>query len=283
MTKTRHSPCFQFYPADFIGSAKVSLMTAEEIGAYFLLLMLDWQGNGFAFNETRLAKWCRLTPIEFTLAWEGVLKECFVEHDGRWWNPRLEVERNKQTDWREKSSRGGKVSASRPRDNQGRYQPPATSPANYPATPRPKAKQPPKQATSQGPALQLTVNSLQSQDQKRTTPAVAGDAFPKELSDRFYDAWVKHRGEVNYGHLRKALTPVFTGTGSRYTADEVEAAIQVFGEGADALGPEKARFWTVQSFAADLPRWVRLGALPNIDETGEPTERGRLTVFGVST
>ena len=36
------SPAFQFYVNDFLGSAKVGMMSTEEIGAYLLLLLLDW-------------------------------------------------------------------------------------------------------------------------------------------------------------------------------------------------------------------------------------------------
>lgn len=101
------SPCFQFYTNDFLGSPKVVMMSTAQVGAYTLLLILDWQEDGFVYNEPRLAKWCRMKPKEFRAAWETTLNECFVERDARFWNPRLERERTKQAEWREKSHKGG--------------------------------------------------------------------------------------------------------------------------------------------------------------------------------
>lgn len=100
------SPAFQFYPNDFLGSAKVGVMSAEEVGAYLLLLCLDWQEGGFVYDEGDLARWCRLPRAKFRKAWVRVSR-CFVERDGRMFNPRLDAERTKQADWREKSRKGG--------------------------------------------------------------------------------------------------------------------------------------------------------------------------------
>jgi uncharacterized protein YdaU (DUF1376 family) len=100
------SPAFQLYPNDFLGSAKVGMMTTEEIGAYLLLLLLDWQEDGFDYQAPRLARWCRLPTARFTKAW-GAIGPCFTaDAAGRLRNPRLERERIKQADWREKSRKG---------------------------------------------------------------------------------------------------------------------------------------------------------------------------------
>lgn len=106
MTK---SPAFQFYPDDFRGSGKVGTMTTEEIGAYVLLLCLDWNETGFVFDEEELSRWCLLTRAKFRKAWVRVSR-CFVDKDGRLFNPRLEAERTKQAEWREKSRKGGVAS-----------------------------------------------------------------------------------------------------------------------------------------------------------------------------
>ena len=89
------SPAFQFYPDDFLGSSKVAVMSAQEVGVYLLLLCMDWNDGGIAYNPRLLARYCRVTEAEFTQAWE-VVGQCFVERDGRFWNPRLERERDKQ-------------------------------------------------------------------------------------------------------------------------------------------------------------------------------------------
>jgi uncharacterized protein YdaU (DUF1376 family) len=104
------SPAFQFYPSDFLGSGKVGTMTVDEIGAYTLLLCLDWNENGFVFDEEELARWCKVSRAKFRKLWVRVSR-CFDEKDGRMYNARLQIEREKQAEWREKSARGGKASA----------------------------------------------------------------------------------------------------------------------------------------------------------------------------
>lgn len=102
------SPAFQIYVNDILGSAKFAMMTTEEVGAYMLLLFLDWQEGGFVYDPKRLAKWCRLTPAKFLHTWKEV-GPCFEEIDGRLWNPRLRAERAKQAAWREKAAKGAAI------------------------------------------------------------------------------------------------------------------------------------------------------------------------------
>lgn len=93
--KKPQSPAFQFYPDDFLGSPSVAVMTPTEIGVYVLLLCMDWNGNGISYNPKLLARYCRMSEAEFVEAW-AVVGPCFVERDGKWYNPRLERERDKQ-------------------------------------------------------------------------------------------------------------------------------------------------------------------------------------------
>lgn len=99
MATPNKSPAFQFYPDDFLGSSKVAVMNAQEVGVYVLLLCMDWNDGGITYNPRTLARYCRLTESEFVSAWE-VVGQCFVERDGRFWNPRLERERVKQVEYR---------------------------------------------------------------------------------------------------------------------------------------------------------------------------------------
>lgn len=105
------SPAFQFYPDDFLGSSKVAVMSAEEVGIYLLLLCWDWNENGIEWVPEDLARFCRTTDAAFGIAWEKRLRRCFVERDGRFWNPRLEREREKQAKFRAKQSAAGTASA----------------------------------------------------------------------------------------------------------------------------------------------------------------------------
>lgn len=109
------TPAFQFYAADFLSSTKVTLMSADQVGAYILLLTHAWMDEDCSIpaDNELLARLTRMG--------EGWLKggcklvlECFVPHPSRpdrLVNLRLLEERAKQTEWRQKSIEGGKKSA----------------------------------------------------------------------------------------------------------------------------------------------------------------------------
>ena len=71
-------------------------MTMQEVGVYLFLLCLDWNECGFVLNRRRLSRFCRVSESDFAEAWE-IVGECFAEREGRWYNPRLERERVKQS------------------------------------------------------------------------------------------------------------------------------------------------------------------------------------------
>jgi uncharacterized protein YdaU (DUF1376 family) len=102
------APAFQFYPDDFLGSSTVGTADVDEIGAYTLLLCLDWQETGFEYDERRLARWCRVSPARFRKFW-GHLGSKFPARDGRHFNPRLESERVKQAAFRQRQAHAAEV------------------------------------------------------------------------------------------------------------------------------------------------------------------------------
>lgn len=106
----KRSPAFQFYPSDFLGSPKVAVMDVAEIGAYLLLLCLDWEEGGFTLDEARefVVRRGRLTAEQFDAMWSK-LARCFESDSGRFFNARLRAERKKQKAWSRKSSKGGKL------------------------------------------------------------------------------------------------------------------------------------------------------------------------------
>lgn len=106
------SPAFQIYVNDFLGSAKVAMMDGTQIGIYMMLLFLDWQECGFVFESVSLSRWCRVSQEEFDRAWP-IISQCFKSKRGRMFNPRMELEREKQQKWREKSAKGGRSTAER--------------------------------------------------------------------------------------------------------------------------------------------------------------------------
>lgn len=107
------SPAFQFYPRDYLSSQKVSCMTLEEKGAYVNLLCHDWLNDGIPEDDEKLSKLSGLHE-KWNRGGYNLVKECFMPHPskiGFLTNPRLQLERQKQEEWREKSSEGGKKGA----------------------------------------------------------------------------------------------------------------------------------------------------------------------------
>ena len=113
------SPAFQFYPSDWLGSQRVSLMTLEEEGAYIRLLAYCWQHGSVPADPEAVARLIGkgasttlasrvltmfqpplVPPLQPPLSGGTILV-----------HQRLEEERGKQLKWSEKSSEGGKKSA----------------------------------------------------------------------------------------------------------------------------------------------------------------------------
>src|SRR5690348_14855054 len=104
------SPAFQFYPDAWLSSTSVSLMTPAEEGAYIRLLCHAWQSEdcGLPDDDEALAELSRLRG-----SWAKSSKRIrskFESVGGRLFNNRLIEERQKQLEWRGKSSQGGKKS-----------------------------------------------------------------------------------------------------------------------------------------------------------------------------
>ncbi len=241
------SPAFQVYVNDFLGSAKVGMMSTEEIGAYWLLLFLDWQEIGFVFEERSLSRWCRLTPSRFKRAWVA-LKPCFVDVEGRLMSPRLQKEREKQAEWRAKSAKGGRKSGeARAKGGSQMVEP----------TPQPNGNTPlplPLQVTT------TATTSVGAANGKRISWTVEGS-----------ELWGKSVGPIAPARFGKSLKPVV----DKYGWPEAKAALECYIE----MNEGKTR--KVEWFADDFVRWDGLAKMPCVDpETSELTEKGRMAYYG---
>jgi uncharacterized protein YdaU (DUF1376 family) len=102
------APAFQFYPKDFLSDGNVSGMALAERGAYITLLCFCWTDGSLPTDVGRLATMCGAPLKAFTATWPAV-RACFHEQDGRYVNPRLDLERQKQAEHRgQQSQRGAK-------------------------------------------------------------------------------------------------------------------------------------------------------------------------------
>jgi len=91
----------------------ITMMDAAHEGAYIRLLCYDWMNDGIPDDDAKLAAISRLGEGWFK-GGSTAVKNCFNQHptkDGFLTNPRLQIEREKQDEWREKSKAGGIKSA----------------------------------------------------------------------------------------------------------------------------------------------------------------------------
>jgi uncharacterized protein YdaU (DUF1376 family) len=102
--KSTKSPAFQFYPNEFIGDEEQALMSLAEAGAYIRLLCRCWTNGSLPDSVPALAQLCGSSPNQMTKMWPAV-KKCFkLRPDGRWIHPRLERERQKQANFRQRQT-----------------------------------------------------------------------------------------------------------------------------------------------------------------------------------
>jgi uncharacterized protein YdaU (DUF1376 family) len=104
------APAFQFYPKEFLADGNVSAMTLAEIGAYMKLMCLCWNDESLPMATDRLANMVGVSRKQFDVLWPAV-RVCFIERDGRYRHPRLDQERKKQTEHRQRQSDKGMAGA----------------------------------------------------------------------------------------------------------------------------------------------------------------------------
>lgn len=100
------APAFQFYPKEFLADGNVGGMSLQERGAYITLLCFCWNDGSIPTDPARLATMCSTTAKAFAACWPAV-RACFREQNGRFIHPRLERERAKQDEHRERRSDRG--------------------------------------------------------------------------------------------------------------------------------------------------------------------------------
>jgi uncharacterized protein YdaU (DUF1376 family) len=107
------SPAYQRYPKDYLNDENVVAMTLEEEGAYNRLMDYCWLEGSLPNDMRKLAAMCKNIPAKRMQAIWDAIGGCFTAHPeraDRLVHARLERERDKQAEWRLKSSEGGKRS-----------------------------------------------------------------------------------------------------------------------------------------------------------------------------
>lgn len=171
---SKPSPAFQFYPADWLSSQRVQMMTLEEEGAYIRLLLSCWQHGSIPASAEMCA---RLIGKGASTTLATVVQAMFQPHpeDGsKMVHDRLEKERQKQAEWRLKSSEGGKKSAEKR----------ANSPSKSKGGSR--VVQPPCQPKPNSSSSSSSSNSTE----ELTLP------FPSPEFKQSWEKWTRYRKEI---------------------------------------------------------------------------------------
>ena len=113
------APYFKFYPQDFLTG--VLDYTAEEIGAYILLLIYQWDKGFVPSDQKKIKGICKISEKKF----QKILEKFTETSAGKLQNLRLETERKKVTDFynkqAEKASKGGRPPQNKnPRQTHGK-------------------------------------------------------------------------------------------------------------------------------------------------------------------
>tara|TARA_R110002110_G_scaffold119373_4_gene293895 strand:+ start:1937 stop:2935 length:999 start_codon:yes stop_codon:yes gene_type:complete len=107
--RSNKAPSFHMYAGDFLSDMNVRLMSMAQRGMYTTLLLHEWIEGSLPTDIQQLMRLCDNHP-EFDSDWSAI-KHCFYEKDGRNYNKRLEKERSKMNEYRDRKSNSGKMGA----------------------------------------------------------------------------------------------------------------------------------------------------------------------------
>jgi uncharacterized protein YdaU (DUF1376 family) len=183
-------PAFQFYPGDWLGSQRVSLLTLEEEGAYLRLLASCWQHGSIPSDPEKIARLIgkgASTTLATTLATmfqPHPLESALLVHD------RLEREREKQDAWAEKSREGGRKSAEKRQNLKGGS----------------TTLQPPLVGCLPNGSNQKATLLLQSTSTNTSSNEEVGVEFPANLkTSEFEKAWKEYLEYRKNGRMKSLL------------------------------------------------------------------------------
>lgn len=106
-------PSFQYYPKDLLADANVATMTAEQFGAYWLLVSYCWIENGLRNDPDHLASLARISREKFDLFWPVIGASFRMSRRRVLVHKRLERERTKQSNFAKAKSESGKAGAAK--------------------------------------------------------------------------------------------------------------------------------------------------------------------------
>jgi uncharacterized protein YdaU (DUF1376 family) len=180
------SPSFQFYPSDYLADEKVQVMTIEDEGCYIRLMAYCWREGSIPADPEMQARLCKGTVPS------RVVQVTFmnsVDDPNRLVHPRLELERQKQAQWRAKCAVGGRHSSGKPK---------RTNEIDI------------EQGTTKGSLRVVEVNansSSSSSSKEKHIQTHTADNNTAELFDTFWKAYPKRLAKGDALKAFKALRP----------------------------------------------------------------------------
>lgn len=99
------SPAFQVYPAEYLADINTQVMTPEEEGCYWRLMLYCWREQFIPNDIEALTVLCK--GVKPTLR----VVKCFTQDGDKLRHKRLDLERQKQREWVTKSREAGYKSA----------------------------------------------------------------------------------------------------------------------------------------------------------------------------
>ena len=105
----KRPPAFQFYADDFLGGTQH--LTDAEVGLYIRLLCAQWNSGGLPNDDAELASYGKAGKDGTRV--DRVKSKFQLQEDGQLQNARLEAERGKQKDFRERQTKNGRNGAAK--------------------------------------------------------------------------------------------------------------------------------------------------------------------------
>jgi uncharacterized protein YdaU (DUF1376 family) len=174
------SPAFQFYPQDYLSSARVAEMTLEEEGVYIRLLCYCWSSGSIPADSERCA---RLAGKGCSIEVVTTVQRSFNEDPAdpeRLVHDRLDIERNKQNERREQASMAGRLSGKSRAEKANQNKNPAKTP----------------QSNGRSTDVQLNGNTSSSSSSSTSTSLKErSKSVSTDLFDSFWDAFSKKTGK----------------------------------------------------------------------------------------
>jgi uncharacterized protein YdaU (DUF1376 family) len=248
------SPAFQFYPSEYTSSQRVRLMTLEEEGAYINLLCSCWL-HGSIPADPQIAARLIGKGASTTLATKVLEMFTPSGDSGRLVHERLERERIKQADWREKSASGGKKSAEMRKGGSRVVE-------GWLAN-----------GTNQNATLQSSVFSLQS---SKDNTSLALPATPSANEVAVESIWALYPKKTGKKAATREIITAIRAKGAARIRERVQAyaaAVAQWPEDERKFVPDPVRWFKRGNYDDDPQTWQRKSA------NGVPQLEAHLNVF----